>query len=109
MRRSSRIRHRTGIIVTLHETEQTSLVARSGMLAVRGYQKVLSPVFGGNCRYYPTCSQYTYEAIEIHGLGKGSGLGFKRICRCHPWHEGGHDPVPGSEDAAIQTTEGGDA
>jgi hypothetical protein len=66
------------------------------MLAIRGYQKVLSPLFGGNCRYYPSCSHYTYEAIEIHGLAKGSWLGFKRIGRCHPWHEGGVDPVPGS-------------
>jgi|GEM_PF-673764 len=109
MRLSSRIIYGTGDTVTGQASQGTSVVARSGMIAVRGYQKVLSPVFGGNCRYYPSCSQYTYEAIEIHGLGKGSWLGFKRIGRCHPWHEGGHDPVPGSVDASTDTTEGGDA
>jgi len=95
--------------VTDQASHHTSVVTRTGMLAVRGYQKVLSPVFGGNCRYYPSCSQYTYEAIEIHGLPKGSWLGFKRIGRCHPWHEGGHDPVPGSPEAlAVTTTTKGD-
>ncbi len=69
------------------------------LAAIRAYQKVLSPFLGSNCRYYPTCSSYTYEAIEIHGAAKGSWLGIKRIGRCHPWHEGGLDPVPGSPDA----------
>jgi putative membrane protein insertion efficiency factor len=70
------------------------------MTAIRAYQRVLSPFFGRNCRYYPTCSAYTYEAIEIHGVGKGSWLGVKRIGRCHPWREGGIDPVPGSPDVS---------
>ena len=80
-------------------TDQRSpgLAARTGLVAIRGYQRVLSPVMGGNCRYYPSCSQYTYEAIEHHGLGRGSWLGIKRIGRCHPWREGGYDPVPGTE------------
>ena len=94
--------------MTGQASEHTSVLARSGMVAVRGYQKVLSPVFGGNCRYYPSCSQYTYEAIESHGLAKGSWLGVKRIGRCHPWHEGGMDPVPGSPDARAETTPGGE-
>jgi hypothetical protein len=61
---------------------------------LRGYQRFLSPAMGSNCIYHPTCSQYTYEAIEKHGVWRGSWLGIKRIARCHPFHEGGYDPVP---------------
>lgn len=46
------------------------------------------------CRFSPTCSQYTYEAVEKYGAGKGIFLGLKRIIRCHPWNKGGYDPVP---------------
>ncbi|OOY41340.1 membrane protein insertion efficiency factor YidD [Solemya velum gill symbiont] len=63
---------------------------------VRGYQLLLSPVLGSSCRYYPTCSSYMIQAIEIHGVLKGGWMGLRRIGRCHPWHEGGVDPVPGS-------------
>ena len=66
---------------------------------IRGYQRTVSPLLGSNCRYHPSCSHYTYEAIEIHGVARGSWLGIKRIGRCHPFHEGGFDPVPGSSDA----------
>jgi len=62
---------------------------------IRVYQVALSPLLGPNCRYYPTCSQYAIEALEIHGSLKGTWLTIKRIGRCHPWHEGGFDPVPG--------------
>ena len=55
---------------------------------------MLSPFIGQACRFEPTCSRYTEEAIKIHGVLKGSALGAKRICRCHPWNEGGFDPVP---------------
>lgn len=58
------------------------------------YQLSLSPLIGNQCRFYPTCSQYTKEAISLHGSMKGSWLGIRRICSCHPWHEGGYDPVP---------------
>jgi putative membrane protein insertion efficiency factor len=67
---------------------------------VRGYQLLLSPVLGSSCRYYPTCSSYMIQAIEIHGVLKGSWMGLRRISRCHPWHEGGIDPVPGSPEAS---------
>lgn len=62
---------------------------------IRVYQIALSPLLGPNCRYYPTCSQYAIEAIESHGSLRGAWLTIKRISRCHPWHEGGFDPVPG--------------
>ncbi|MBQ3179830.1 MAG: membrane protein insertion efficiency factor YidD [Firmicutes bacterium] len=60
---------------------------------IRFYQLAISPYLGANCRYYPTCSAYTIQAIEKYGALKGLWLGLKRICRCHPWHEGGYDPV----------------
>lgn len=61
---------------------------------IRVYQLALSPYFGSQCRFTPTCSQYTREAIEKHGALKGSWLGLKRISHCHPRHPGGYDPVP---------------
>ena len=64
-------------------------------ILIRVYQVALSPLLGPNCRYYPTCSQYAIEAIETHGSLRGAWLTIKRISRCHPWHEGGFDPVPG--------------
>ena len=60
---------------------------------IRVYQLFISPLLGNNCRYYPTCSQYAIEAIEKKGIIKGSWMAVKRICRCHPWHDGGYDPV----------------
>ena len=61
---------------------------------IRFYQRAISPMLGSNCRFYPTCSNYTYEAIEKHGALKGIFLGIKRILKCHPFHPGGYDPVP---------------
>ena len=64
------------------------------ILFIRFYQKFISPLFPAKCRYYPTCSQYTLKAIQEYGAIKGTYLGIKRILRCHPFHEGGYDPVP---------------
>jgi uncharacterized protein len=64
-------------------------------ILIRAYQLALSPLIGPCCRFYPSCSQYGIEAIETHGSLRGTWLTLKRISRCHPWHEGGFDPVPG--------------
>lgn len=64
------------------------------LLLIRFYQKYISIFLGKNCRFYPTCSAYTYEAIERFGVIKGVYLGIKRILKCHPFHPGGYDPVP---------------
>ncbi len=64
------------------------------ILLIKGYRKFISPLFPPSCRFQPTCSQYTLEAIEKFGALQGSWLGLKRILRCHPFHPGGYDPVP---------------
>jgi hypothetical protein len=61
---------------------------------IRAYQLTLSPVLGPACRYYPSCSEYTLQAIARHGPVRGVFLGFKRVMRCHPFSTGGVDPVP---------------
>ena len=61
---------------------------------IRGYQKFISPLFPPSCRYYPTCSNYSVQAIQKHGAIKGSLMGIARILRCHPFVKGGYDPVP---------------
>jgi len=58
------------------------------------YKTCLSPFLGNNCRFYPSCSDYAQEAIATHGVIKGCYLALIRLTRCHPWHEGGEDPVP---------------
>lgn len=61
---------------------------------IRGYQYFLSPFLGSNCRFYPSCSCYAHEAVNRHGVLKGGWMAVRRIGRCHPFHEGGYDPVP---------------
>lgn len=61
---------------------------------IRFYQRFISPGLPPSCRFYPTCSHYTYEAVERYGVIKGGWLGIKRILRCQPWNPGGYDPVP---------------
>ena len=60
----------------------------------RLYKVCISPLFGNACRFYPSCSDYAREAVLRHGWLRGGTLACKRICRCHPWHPGGKDPVP---------------
>ena len=61
---------------------------------IRGYRLVLSPWWGRQCRFMPSCSEYASEAIERHGSAEGAWLAMRRIGRCHPWCPGGFDPVP---------------
>ena len=62
---------------------------------IRGYQYLLRPLLGANCRFATSCSDYAHEAISTHGAIRGGWLALKRIGRCHPYHPGGYDPVPG--------------
>ncbi|MCI7478230.1 MAG: membrane protein insertion efficiency factor YidD [Selenomonadales bacterium] len=64
------------------------------LLIIRFYRVWISPLKPPSCRYVPTCSQYAMTAIEKYGALKGGWMAVKRICRCHPFHEGGYDPVP---------------
>jgi len=70
------------------------LLAVPFILLIKIYQLLISPLFPSSCRYTPTCSQYTMEALKKYGLLKGGWLGIKRISRCHPWGGSGYDPVP---------------
>ncbi|MEZ4413227.1 MAG: membrane protein insertion efficiency factor YidD [Gemmatimonadales bacterium] len=64
------------------------------MLPIRGYQKFISPALPPSCRFSPSCSQYTLEAVSKYGALKGIWLGLRRLIRCHPFNPGGYDPVP---------------
>lgn len=64
------------------------------LILLRGYQLGISPFLGQNCRFYPSCSEYARQAVCTHGAARGSALTLKRLCKCHPWHPGGCDPVP---------------
>jgi putative membrane protein insertion efficiency factor len=74
-------------------TTITSVPKRIAIVLIHGYRKVLSPLFAGSCRYEPSCSVYTEQAISKYGLLKGGWMGAKRIASCGPWRPGGYDPV----------------
>lgn len=80
------------------------------IILVRTYQLFISPLLGPRCRFYPSCSSYTIEAIKVHGFLKGSWLAIKRISRCHPGNPGGVDPVPrcGCDDEHTDKTNNND-
>ncbi|NYJ05415.1 membrane protein insertion efficiency factor YidD [Petropleomorpha daqingensis] len=78
---------------------------RTALLAVvRFYQRAISPAFPPRCRFYPSCSAYALEAIELHGAARGSWLALRRLAKCAPWHPGGVDLVPGSGTAGAGHT-----
>ncbi|MEW5924798.1 MAG: membrane protein insertion efficiency factor YidD [Candidatus Zixiibacteriota bacterium] len=64
------------------------------LILITLYRYTLSPLIGNQCRYYPTCSHYAEDAIKEYGAWSGSIMAIRRIFRCHPWHDGGYDPVP---------------
>ncbi len=70
------------------------LVTFPFIIVIKIYQILISPLFPSSCRFVPTCSQYSLEALRKYGLFKGGWLGIKRISKCHPWGGSGHDPVP---------------
>ncbi|HSW82947.1 MAG TPA: membrane protein insertion efficiency factor YidD [Usitatibacter sp.] len=64
------------------------------LAVIRGYRYLLSPWWGGQCRFTPTCSEYAMDAIHAHGALRGTWLAMRRVSKCHPWHHGGFDPAP---------------
>jgi len=72
----------------------TSLGGRVLAAAVIAYRRWISPALPARCRFYPSCSAYALEALTVHGAVRGTGLTIWRLLRCHPFHPGGHDPVP---------------
>jgi uncharacterized protein len=74
--------------------QRPSPAARLLMLLLTGYRMFISPLLGPRCRFYPSCSAYALEAVQVHGALRGSWLAARRLSRCHPFHAGGLDPVP---------------
>ena len=85
----------------MHEEGQSHTVAaRAATGALTVYKRWISPFLPPACRFTPTCSEYMREAVDVYGLGRGLWLGVRRLCRCHPWNPGGHDPVPPREEGS---------
>jgi len=87
-----------GIMVTSNAQreprQRPSPAARFLVLLLTGYRMFISPLLGPRCRFYPSCSAYALEAVQVHGALRGSWLAARRLSRCHPFHAGGLDPVP---------------
>ena len=90
----------TGAQIAANPTvgSEHSIAAWLLLLAVRLYIALLSPIFGGACKFHPSCSNYAREAISLHGARRGAALALKRLGRCRPFTRGGFDPVPGVEE-----------
>ena len=73
------------------------------LLLLRGYKLCISPFLGQHCRFFPSCSDYAQQAIVEHGIARGSVLAGRRLCKCHPWHAGGFDPVPSRQTSGAET------
>lgn len=89
------MRSRQGAVsLSQHPAGPPGPVASLLILFVRAYRRFLSPLLGQQCRFQPSCSAYGLEALQVHGSLRGTWLTARRIARCHPFHPGGHDPVP---------------
>lgn len=83
------------------------LPAQAALGLITAYRYGVSPMLGPRCRFFPSCSEYTAEAIRAHGLVRGVAYGARRLAKCHPWHPGGYDPVPPAkpaQDRSLATT-----
>lgn len=69
-------------------------MVRIGLFLIAAYRYLVSPWLGPRCRFVPSCSEYAADALRAHGAARGAFLAIGRVCRCHPWNPGGHDPVP---------------
>lgn len=83
-----------GIPVMVNCKGFAGVIRKIFVFPIRVYQICISPLYPARCRFHPSCSEYTADAILKHGVIRGIWLGIKRICRCNPWCEGGFDPVP---------------
>lgn len=79
------------------------IAKRCTVALLRGYKLFVSPLLPPACRFHPSCSVYTAEAVEVHGVARGLWLGVRRLARCHPWSAGGFDPVPPARSSAGAT------
>jgi uncharacterized protein len=80
--------------ISCENLEASVGMARLVMRLIVMYQRFMSPLLGSVCRYEPTCSEYTRQAVEKYGATRGTWMGVRRVARCHPFHKGGYDPVP---------------
>jgi uncharacterized protein len=81
-------------VETGQQARPVSVAARLLVVLLTGYRRFVSPLLGQRCRFYPSCSAYALEAVQVHGALRGSWLAVRRLSRCHPFHPGGLDPVP---------------
>jgi putative membrane protein insertion efficiency factor len=101
-------RYSTGseaMVQRVNGSSRASLPAAAIRALIRAYQMTLSPFIGNQCRFHPSCSNYALEAVDRFGALKGCWLAAKRLGRCHPFHAGGFDPVPGTAGASDSLTE----